>query len=112
MAKTTAKKSAKTTTKTKNIPERTVTRTTTREVIIPENYEPIGMWGYFGYQILFALPIIGWILCISFALMAQNYNLRNFARSQFCVLIIYIVAFCLLAGFGVLQTIFQSFGWV
>lgn len=111
MAKTTAK-SAKAT-RSKSVPERTtVTRTTTREVIIPEDYEPIGMWGYFGYQFLFAIPFIGWILCISFALMAKNYNLRNFARSQFCYLIIYIVVVCLLAGFGVIETVIRSLGWV
>lgn len=111
MAQTTAK-SAKTT-KTKSAPSsRTVTRTTTREVIIPEDYEPIGMWGYFGYQFLFAIPILGWILCISFALMARNYNLRNFARSQFCYLIIYIVVFCLLAGFGILENVIHSLGLI
>ena len=24
---------------------------------IPEEYQPISMWGYFGYEILFALPL-------------------------------------------------------
>lgn len=104
MAKTTAK-TAKTM-KPKNL----AARTTAREVVIPEDYEPIGMWGYFGYEILFAIPVVGWIVCISFALMAHNVNLRNFARSQFCFLIIYIVLFCLLAGFGILQTMFESLG--
>lgn len=104
MAKITAK-SAKTM-KPKNV----AARATTHEVVIPEDYEPIGMWGYFGYMILFAIPVVGWIVCISFALMAHNINLRNFARSQFCVLIIYIIVFCLLAGFGILQTIIESLG--
>ncbi len=103
MTKTTAK-----TTKSKNV----ATTRIVREAIIPEDYQPISMWGYFGYQFLFALPVIGWVLCISFALMAHNHNLRNFARSQFCYLIIYIVIFCLLAGFGVLQTILQSLGMI
>lgn len=58
---------------------------------IPAGYEPISMWGYFGYEILFSLPIIGWILIIVFAFSARNYNLRNFARSQFCLLIIWAV---------------------
>lgn len=103
MTKTTAK-----TTKPKNV----ATTRIVREAIIPEDYQPISMWGYFGYQFLFALPIIGWVLCISFAIMARNHNLRNFARSQFCYLIIYIVIFCLLAGFGVLQTVLQSLGMI
>lgn len=103
MTKTTAK-----TTKPKTV----ATTRIVREAIIPEDYQPISMWGYFGYQFLFALPVVGWVLCISFALMARNHNLRNFARSQFCYLIIYIVIFCLLAGFGVLQTVLQSLGMI
>ena len=89
---------------------KTVAATThvVREVSIPEDYEPIGMWGYFGYQFLFAIPLIGWILCISFALMAHNHNLRNFARSQFCVLIIAVVMFCVLALTGILSTVVES----
>lgn len=67
---------------------------------IPAGYEPISMWGYFGYQILFAIPIIGFILVLVFAFSAQNINLRNFARSQFCVLIIVTVAAILFAVIG------------
>lgn len=81
-----------------------------REVRIPEGYEPIGMWGYFGYELLFTIPLIGWIFCICFAFMARNHNLRNFARSQFCYLIIYVVVVCLLAGFGVFSNIAETFG--
>lgn len=101
MAKTTAKKTTKTVAASTVAP---------REVRIPENYEPIGMWGYFGYEFLFQIPIVGWILCASFALMAHNHNLRNFARSQFCFIIIYIAIFCLLAAFGVLEAVAQSLG--
>ncbi len=80
-----------------------------RVVEIPEDYTPITMWGYFGYEFLFMIPLVGWILCISFAFMAQNHNLRNFARSQFCWLIIYIACFCVLAGVGVLHTVVSAF---
>lgn len=68
---------------------------------IPEDYEPISMWGYFGYEILFAIPIIGWICIGIFALTASNHNLRNFARSQFCLLIIWAIfaAAMLVSGF-------------
>lgn len=71
---------------------------------IPEAYRPISMWGYFGYQILFAIPIIGWIIVVIFALTASNYNLRNFARSQFCVLILQIVLALILAFSGALAS--------
>lgn len=33
---------------------------------IPESYKPISMWGYFGYEILFSIPVIGLILLIVF----------------------------------------------
>lgn len=55
---------------------------------IPVEYTPISMWGYFGYSILFSIPVVGWIFLVIFALTASNINLRNFARSQFCVFII------------------------
>ena len=37
---------------------------------VPEEYKPISMWGYFGYEILFAIPLIGtqfsvYLLCES-----------------------------------------------
>lgn len=112
MAKTTAKTSAKCTKCCSKKSKTVAASYTPREVSIPEDYEPIGMWGYFGYEFLFAIPLVGWILCISFAFMAKNINLRNFARSQFCYLIIYIIIVCILAGFGVIGTIFESLGMI
>lgn len=56
---------------------------------IPEEYKPISMWGYFGYQILFSIPCIGIILLLVFSFGGtQNINLKNFARSYFCFLIL------------------------
>lgn len=56
------------------------------------NYKPISMWGYFGYEILFSIPIIGFILLIVFSVGGtSNVNLRNFSRSFFCFYIILIV---------------------
>lgn len=70
------------------------------ETTLPEEYNPITMWGYFGYEILFAIPVLGWIFCICFAIAARNHNLRNFARSQFCWIIIYIILVCLAIATG------------
>ena len=70
---------------------------------IPEEYKPIGMWGYFGYEILFAIPCVGFIVLLVFAFGGtRNINLRNFARSYFCFLII-LVALALIAAaiFGI-----------
>lgn len=64
---------------------------------IPEEYKPISMWGYFGYEILFSLPIIGVILLIVFSLGGtKNVNLKNFARSYFCIIIIISIVLIIL----------------
>ena len=69
---------------------------------IPSEYKPISMWGYFGYEILFAIPIIGWLLLLIFALGGtSNVNLKNFARSYFCLLIIIVIIFLIVAAVGV-----------
>ena len=59
---------------------------------LPEEYKPLSMWQYFLYQILFSIPIIGFIFLILIAFgVGKNINLRNFARSYFCSLIIIII---------------------
>lgn len=63
---------------------------------IPYEYQPISMWGYFGYELLFAIPIVGLILAIVWSFGAGNINLRNFARSHFCIIIISVVL-CIIA---------------
>lgn len=60
---------------------------------IPAEYKPISMWGYFGYEILFSIPLIGFICLIIFAFASNNKNVKNFARSYFCMLILVIVLF-------------------
>ena len=59
---------------------------------LPEEYRPISMWGYFGYQILFYIPCVGFIALLIFAFGGtKNVNLKNFARSYFCFTIILVV---------------------
>lgn len=75
---------------------------------IPEEYKPISMWGYFGYQLLFGIPIVGFILILVFAFGGtQNKNLKNFARSYMCVLIVVIivVALIFLLGYAELSSL-------
>lgn len=79
-----------------------------RSAKIPTEYTPISMWGYFGYQILFTIPIIGWIFIIIFALTAQNINLRNFARSQFCVMIIWLFLVVIMSVSGLFVSMMQN----
>lgn len=59
--------------------------------MLPEKYQPMGAWSYFGYMILFSIPIVGTILLIVFALSGNNINRRSFARSYFCGLLIVMV---------------------
>lgn len=68
------------------------------------NYEPISAWGYLGYEILFSIPIIGWIFLIFYALGADNQNVKNFARSYFCIwliAIVVVIAYYVAIGMGV-----------
>lgn len=75
---------------------------------IPVEYTPITMWGYFGYQLLFSIPIIGWIFVVIFALTASNQNLKNFARSQFCLWIIWLVLLMVSAFSGFFTMILEN----
>lgn len=76
---------------------------------IPSEYKPITMWGYFGYELLFSIPCIGLILLLVFAFGGtQNVNLKNFARSYFCFLIVVVVLFAVLGsivGIGAISTL-------
>lgn len=68
-------------------------------IINGKDYTPISMWGYFGYQLLFSIPIVGLICLCIFAFGGTNkINLRNFARSYFCVLILILVFIFLFSG--------------
>lgn len=55
---------------------------------LPEKFRPLSAWAYFGYSILFAIPIIGFIFLIVFSCSGKNINRRSFARSYWCWLIV------------------------
>ncbi|MBR3462073.1 MAG: hypothetical protein K5875_08805 [Saccharofermentans sp.] len=80
--------------------------------MIPEEYRPISMWGYFGYEILFSIPIIGFICLIIMAIGAKNVNKKNFARSYFCFTIICFVIFVIIFAIafftGAVNSVFGS----
>ena len=58
---------------------------------IPNEYRVLSPWAYFGYSILFAIPLVGLICAIVFACDSSNLNRRNFARSYFCGLLIAVI---------------------
>ncbi len=53
---------------------------------------------FFGMQFLFALPFIGWIVCIVMAFSDINPNLKNYARSKLIWIVIeFIMTIALLS---------------
>lgn len=60
---------------------------------LPSRYRPVGAWGYFGYDILFSIPVIGWICLLVFALSGSNINRRSYARKYFCGFILAVIIF-------------------
>jgi hypothetical protein len=58
-----------------------------KEVIetLPNEYRPMGAWGYFWYSVLFLIPIIGWIALLICAFNNYSVPRRSFARSYFVV---------------------------
>lgn len=57
---------------------------------LSERYKPLSPWAYFGYHVLFDIPVIGFILLIVYSIdNSGNINRRNFARSYWCVYILY-----------------------
>ena len=50
----------------------------------PEEYRPLGAWAYFGYSILFSIPVIGLIVNLVFCFSDGNIIRRNYARSVWC----------------------------
>ena len=88
-----------------SIPEQPVRRQITVDDL-PEHLRPLSPWSYFGLQILYAVPIIGFIFLIIFSFKKSNINRRNFTRSYWCGLIIagailaIILIFMLLLGAG------------
>ena len=76
------------------------------EAQIPEEYKPISAWGYIGYNLLFALPLAGFIcLCVFSFGGTKNKNLRNYARSYLLVMVIVILIITVLFFTGVFSSI-------
>lgn len=80
------------------------------QINIPEEYKPISMWGYVGYQLLFTIPCIGFILMCVFAFGGtQNKNLKNYARGILCLsaisVVLVILFYVVVIGLGVLASV-------
>ena len=62
---------------------------------VPEASKPLSPWAYLGYNILFNLPFIGFIMLIVFSLNNDNIHRRNYARSYWCALLLAVIAIVL-----------------
>lgn len=58
---------------------------------LPPKYRPMGAWEYFGYSILYAIPLIGFIMLIVFACSGSNIARRSHARSYFCFMLLGLI---------------------
>lgn len=70
---------------------------------IRDSHKPISAWGYVGYEILYAIPIVGLVLAIIFSITAKNRNVKNFAKAQLIMLVIGIVLFAILTALGMMK---------
>lgn len=55
---------------------------------------PVSTGAFFGYKLLYGIPVIGWILCLVFSFTQKNVNKRNFARATLISLILSLVITC------------------
>ena len=76
---------------------------------IPEEYQPLTIGKFIGFQILFAIPCVGLILAIVFACGAvKNKNLVNWARAQLIILGVVIAIYVLLMILGIGKAVLNS----
>ncbi len=68
---------------------------------IPEEYKPMSAWAYFGYSLLFSIPIVGLIVNLVLCFSKTNINKRNYARSFWCWYVIVAAAIIIAAVSGV-----------
>ena len=64
---------------------------------LPAEFRPMRSWGYFGFSLLFMIPIVGLILMIVLAACAPNVNLRRFSRF-FLLFTLFILLMSILTG--------------
>ena len=63
----------------------------TEDLAASKQYRPIKPWGYVGREILFAIPVVGFIALLVYTFAAKNVNRRNFARSYWCGLLVFLI---------------------
>lgn len=60
--------------------------------------KPLSPWAYFGLKVLYAIPIVGFILLIVFSFAPRNKNFKNFTRSYWCEMLVVIATLAIIFG--------------
>lgn len=92
-----------------------VQKTMTKEDL-PSQFRVLSPWAYFGLQILYGIPVVGFIFLLIHTFSSANLNRRSFARSYWCALILValvaIVVAVIAVTTGLLLTPVQDFSSV
>lgn len=73
---------------------------------LPEHLKPMGAWSYFWLQVLYSVPIVGFIFLMIFTFNGGNINRRSFTRSYWCaalvigilITVVILLSFILVGG--------------
>ena len=76
----------------------------------PSQYKPVSAWGYFGYMILYSIPVIGFIFLLIHTFSKKNINRRNFARSFWCALLVIVALAAIAAIIGLITGALDNVG--
>ena len=68
----------------------------------------LGPWAYFGLQLLFSIPLVGFICLIVFSFDSGNIHRRNFARSYWFALLIQVILIVLVVVLVLVLNLDQS----
>ena len=76
---------------------------------LPYKYQPLSAWEYWGLMILYAIPVIGFIVLIVHSFSDDNVNRRSFARSYFCTIVVVFIIIFLLGGLAFVSEFLNYF---
>lgn len=68
---------------------------------LPDQFRVLSPWAYFGLQILYSIPVVGFIFLLIHTFSSGNLNRRSFARSYWCVLVLVCILAAIVAIIGV-----------
>ena len=88
-----------------------------KEPVIPKEYKALSTAGIFWYMILVCIPVVGWIILLSFAFGGKNKSKKSLSRAILLFWIIFILLVCLafivafIANRNLLVQLFDQNNW-